>query len=675
MINQVAERQDRRYPTRAKSNQQIARSMRLIAFGWIVFTCCLQLATADLSVVAAQESVPSQSDQQLNRDAYNALKTYCYRCHGTSQKLPDFDVLDHESLTKSRDDGGESIRYVTPGDIDASAMWEYIEGEGNYMPMDGSPEAASMTNEDRELIKRWIISGATFPEQTARPFRSRVDDLLAIREQLTQAEPNSRRHLRFFTFSHLANNNRRVTDFDLQMVKAALSKLLNSLSWQSTIVLPREVQGSDGTVFFIDLRDLGWSGGREWLQIVDHDPYGLSFHHVPDSDTKQLAAELEQLSGAQSPVVRADWFIFAASRPPLYHDLLQLPTRIEDLERLVGVDTLENIKQGDAARAGFGRSGVSRQNRMVERHESDFGAYWVSYDFLPRRGRGDLIRFPLGPRFEGNDFNRHAFDHDGGEAVFNLPNGLQGYYLLTAEGDRIDGAAPADVVFDSAAIAGTPAIINGVSCMNCHREGMVTGFTDEIRNSDALAGAAAQRVRSLYVEPAEMDKLIDADKRRFMNSLEKAIGPFLLVDQHQSKTVDQFPDPIGRVVQRYLADLGPDEIALELGLENIQRIEAPIKHNRDLRKLGLGTLVQDQPGTIKRARWEAVDGTSFYQDVAMELGLGTPILPGSSSIPQRPFDLRRHPSQRTSTSRAIPARPVIPTLPNDQRTVTTREKP
>ncbi|MFK7767091.1 MAG: hypothetical protein AB8B55_07700 [Mariniblastus sp.] len=570
-----------------------------------------------------------EARSKLNQSAFEILKTHCYRCHGVNQKVPDFDVLDIDSLTKERGEAGDSLKFVEPGDIDNSSMWEYMDGDDAYMPMEGSPEADKMTNDHRETIKRWIEAGAEFPKRKERKFRTRLSDFEAIRNHLLEAEPDDRRHLRFFTFSHVANNP-KATEFDLKMVRAALSKLVNSLSWEREIVVPVAVESTDETLYAIDLRDLGWTGGREWLHIVNRNPYGLKLSYIKDKKLKRIAADVTQLSQAESPVVRADWFIFSAARPPLYHDLLRLPNRVEELEALVGVDTIQNIIDDKAVRAGFGRSGVSRQNRMVERHDAPFGAYWISYDFLPRRGRGDLIRYPLGPAYEDNQFKRHAFEHDGGEAIFNLPNGLQAYYLLTADGNRIDGTAPTEVVYDSAAVAGTPAIINGVSCMNCHREGMITGFRDEIRGSDAMAGEALDKVKKLYVGNEEMERLIKKDRVVFSRALNEAIGTFLLKGESKNKKVTDFADPIGRVVQRYQSDLGPNEIALELGFRSIEEIAPQIKHDRDLKKLGLGTLLQSKPGTIKRARWEAIDGTSFYQDTAVELGLGTPILPGTT---------------------------------------------
>ena len=82
---------------------------------------------------------------------------------------------------------------------------------------------------------------------------------------------------------------------------------------------------------------------------------------------------------------------------------------------------------------GSNNSGVSNHNRVVERHTSRYGAYWKSYDFAGSVGTQNILTHPLN------------FTHDGGEAIFNLPNGLQGYYLANASGFRLDDA-PINIV-------------------------------------------------------------------------------------------------------------------------------------------------------------------------------------------------------------------------------------
>ena len=169
------------------------------------------------------------------------------------------------------------------------------------------------------------------------------------------------------------------------------------------------------------------------------------------------------------PSVHIDWFIAQASLPPLYHDLLSLPSTDKELETRLGVDVDSNLRNAPGVRvwrAGFNNSGVSNNNRMVERHRSIHGAYWKSYDFAGSVGTQNIFNHPL------------DFTHDGGEVIFNLPNGLQGYYLVNATGSRLD-AAPINIVSNPA--ASDPTVRNGLSCFGCHTEGMKT-FEDQVRS-------------------------------------------------------------------------------------------------------------------------------------------------------------------------------------------------
>src|SRR3954454_22042511 len=102
-----------------------------------------------------------------------------------------------------------------------------------------------------------------------------------------------------------------------------------------------------------------------------------------------------------------------------------MPTIDRTLERQVQVDVLANIQEETAARAGFNDSGVSRNNRLIERHETSYGAYWKTYDFAANDGEQNLFERPLGP---GSD--DRSFRHAGSEIIFSLSNGLQGYMLV-----------------------------------------------------------------------------------------------------------------------------------------------------------------------------------------------------------------------------------------------------
>lgn len=327
-------------------------------------------------------------------------------------------------------------------------------------------------------------------------------------------------------------------------------------------------------------------------------------------------------------MIRADWFVATATRPPLYHSLLHLPEDASLLERDLGVDIAADFLQprpDRIARAGFARSGVSGQNRMVERHDAQFGAYWKSYDFKPTNGRSNLARFPLGPLnlfAEGrHPFPNQAFSHDGGELIFNLANGLQGYLLVNGKNARID-VGPIDVVGDPLKTSGTPEIVAGLSCMACHKHGMIT-LQDEIRKNRAVFGEAEEQVRRLYPEKPVMDRLLQQDSDRFLAALEKAVGPFLREGADKQKAIREFPEPIGELARFYrLNYLDLKAIASELDLDDPQVIVRQAGETK-LKRLGLDGLLRG--GVVGRQEWEAINGLSLMQELARELRF-TPIM-------------------------------------------------
>src|SRR5206468_12213404 len=140
---------------------------------------------------------------------------------------------------------------------------------------------------------------------------------------------------------------------------------------------------------------------------------------------------------------------------------------------------------------------------------------------------------PLGPVLPDHPFPRLAFEHDGGEIIFSLPNGLQGYLLVDGKDNRID-EGPTSVVSDSLKTSGTAAIVTGTSCMACHKHGMIP-FTDTLRQGTAVAGDAWLKVQQLYPPPEKMNDLLRKDTARFLRALEPVIGPFLQVGEDREK--------------------------------------------------------------------------------------------------------------------------------------------
>src|SRR4029079_4657023 len=125
--------------------------------------------------------------------------------------------------------------------------------------------------------------------------------------------------------------------------------------------------------------------------------------------------------------------------------------------------------------------------------------------------RRNLFAYPLGPGGTEN-----TFQHAGGEAIFNLPNGLHGFMLVNAVGTRID-KAPTAIVSDPR--RPDRAVEPGVSCMSCHLTG-IQPKTDQIRahvagNAAAFPKNDAELVRALYPPETALTKFMEEDAWRF----------------------------------------------------------------------------------------------------------------------------------------------------------------
>lgn len=576
--------------------------------------------TRVLALAVALAATTAVRADDLAVDARAVLKTHCASCHvgPGSENGYAFDALDVASMVKRH--AADDPPVLVPKDPAASRVWVRT-GVDKNMPPRSKPRP---TAGELETLKKWIAAGAPSPAaEKPRPFLDTFTVLKTVHDHLAAADANGRPFLRYFTLTNLQNNP-GVTTEELRITRAALSKAVNSLSRQPRLAIPKAIDEHE-TLYVIDLRDVGWDRHTLWRKVLSQYPYGLDYCGCEDEPLRRLAKEHDRLTRGELVYLRADWFVASATRPPLYHDLLRLPDTAQELRKELQVDRDANIRNESAARAGFQASGVSGQNRLVERHDSPVGMYyWESYDFLPRRARANLLRFPLGPVYAGNDFAKQAFEHDGGEMIFGLANGLQAYYLSDGQGKRID-QGPTDVVSDGLRTSGTPAIVNGMSCMHCHKLGTIA-CTDTVRANHALSGEARDKVQRLYPEADKFAALMKADEDRFVTALEKTIGPFLKVGRDKDKSVREFEEPVGEVSRAYRVRQGAEvdlaKAAAELGVEKPADLAAMIRGNPALKELGVMTLTAGK--SVKRDEWDGIDGTSLFQDVALALRLGTP---------------------------------------------------
>lgn len=566
-------------------------------------------------------STAAEASTASSAAAYSVFEKRCAQCHAIKMEVDGLNVLKHEILTDP------NLGYITPGDLDSSAVWQRI-GIDRDMPPEG---AAQPTADELNTVKQWIEEGAPpFPIEQPRDFVSEIETWKLVRLDLEKMPVEARRYVRYFSFVNLHNNsfatrhgknNTNYADKNIRLSRAALSKLINSLSWMPDIVVPDAVDPQQ-LIFKIDLRQVGWFDRNVWQRIQTDYPYGINLTVNADPQVREVAERVYHMSGTQLPILRADWFIDSAARSPLYYDILDLPHDIPSLEHFLGVESESDFVHNRLQRAGFSESGVSQSNRLVDRHAmNDHGGYyWRSYDFGRSVDRGNLFKFPLGPHFASNPYNEFAFTADGGEMIFSLPNGLQAYYLADGKGKRID-SGPTEVVRDLKETSGTTAVVNAISCMACHHHGMIR-FADTVRPSKSVPfGEVRLKVTELFPSIDDMTLILSRDEDHFLSSLDAACGSFLRTGGEDHRDIRQFTEePIGAIARYYQKDLEIEEVAAELGYSNPSALAELIRTNSRLRELGLGPLADG--AAIKRAAW-ASTSESLFHSLAIELEIGT----------------------------------------------------
>ena len=541
---------------------------------FIVFVCLLTLILENYQSVEAQ--------QNLAQQAYAIFEQNCLNCHGEHGAYTEQLIIEHAALVAP---GGA----VIPGNPQASEFYQRLieTAPERRMPLNAPP----LSQLAIDTIRDWIAVGApdwrdTFESDVA--FITPKEMLETIENHVNSLSPFDRTFARYFTLTHLYNAGE--TTEALLAYRRALSKLVNSLSWGRKISNPRPID-SEETIFYIDLRDYEWEIGiNRWTLIETEYPYGIDFNAPTQTALREKLTNLREELDCEMPFVHVDWFLATASLPPLYHNILGLPETDRELETRLEVNVVENLRNAAGRRvwrAGFNESGVSNHNRVVERHESRYGAYWKSYDFAGSVGSQNIFTHPL------------SFTHDGGEIIFNLPNGLQAYLLVDAGGNRLN-EAPINIVRNPA--ASDPTVRNGLSCIGCHTEGMKV-FEDEVRGvveQNPNPPFNKDRALRLYTDQTTMDVLVAEDTQRYREALWEAGGVFGGIE------------PIQRFHEAFQRPLAAAHAAAAVGSETADFLEK-IRENTSLKNLGLAVLIGGS-GTIKRDVW-----TSNFDEIVTTL--------------------------------------------------------
>ncbi|MGL4551569.1 MAG: WD40 repeat domain-containing protein, partial [Gemmataceae bacterium] len=445
-----------------------------------------------LLTLLALSTAPPPADP-LALLARSLLERHCARCHhGPGRAKGGLGhVLDHHAL-------------VAAGKVPLLLA----RVEAGEMP----PGKHAWAAHDTAMLRAWVRRGAPpwgAPSGSVLPL-SAVRQLVAA--DLDGLPPRDRRFARYLSMGHLG----AAAPERLDAVRHAVAKLVNSLSWHARLTAPVPIDAAR-LVYRLDLRDYRWDA-RLWDRLAAASPY------------------------RPGEILRADWFVATASRPPFYHDFLGLPATDRALERVLGVDVAADLADGRAVRAGFNDSGVARFNRVLQRHDAPHGAYWRSHDFSDNTGRQNAFESPT------------SFRPAGGEMIFHLPNGLQGYFIADADGRRID-KAPGDIVQDP----GRPdrLVESGLSCIGCHAPG-IHPKDDRVRahvagSPRAFPADVRDAVEALYVPKERFARLVKEDNERFTRAL-------------TALKIPAGPEPVLAAVLGYERVVPRDHVAAELDL-------------------------------------------------------------------------------------------------------------
>ena len=478
------------------------------------------------------------------------LQSRCSQCHtyGERDTAGWGSVLDLSRMIASD--------IVVPGNPEDSRLYQRVAIRID-MPLNGS----RLTNEEVAVLGNWI-KGMGRPYKQPRTNEQILDVIATDNDKIFFSDPDPAQteadQFRYISFAHFADEGRAAAE--IKSTESVLQVVMNSLSNRPQLVKLQAVdQGR--TIFRFNLTDLGWTA-QDWDNLVTFYPYCIQSNQFNHSI-------LYDRLKTQAPYVRADWLMATATKSPIYEQLLRIPATLDELADDLNVDVAGNINHigqvepEDVVRIGFRASGVSSQNRIIERHaRGNSASLWISYDFANNDGTSDIRNNPLGPAAIDQRNFQSVFSQAGGEIIFTLDNGLQGYLLVDAVGNRIN-EAPKVIVRDPRRPTG--AVENGISCINCHGlGGMIPARKyDEISrfaetNANLFSVDELREIRALY-PPEAADLLLDdgASYKRVRDNLTTEGGSAGQIEY------DSFITLSGQ----YEAEVGLRAAATEMGID------------------------------------------------------------------------------------------------------------
>lgn len=374
----------------------------------------------------------------------------------------------------------------------------------------------------------------------------------------------------------------------------------NSLSREAELVKPRRI---GDTLLAVVLDEFGWSD-ETWEKLQETDPYFhvrlnisvggdyLFFHRGGSYGSYTLAAgwyretatakaiqvsalapwlpakearELSLLTLSACPIVRADWWLYQTAQQQDrkgtgYYDWLGLGKKEADFQKLIGADVEASKRVKKEIAAVVARSGVTLNNRAIERLQAITGGYWRTSDYATSKDKQNTLRLL--------DGSTEPPAGDASEQYGTLPNGLFAFWLQNAKGERVD-VAPDFIASDGQAPDTDRRVHVGLSCVRCHAEGIrpIRDWMREVyRDNLRLVSpdyAKLKRLRQLYL--SDLERSIKRDQSDYAETLLALNG---LTPAANAKA-------FAAAHHRYAGeDRGVEEVARECGVTAAKLTEA-----------------------------------------------------------------------------------------------------
>lgn len=554
--------------------------------------------------------------------AFEAFSHACTECHGplaTKGKLGDVSnfaiaskfrasILERVGIKKDMPEKGAAVE-ISEAERKAIVAWaknpspEPFPGQGAAPVLDSNIDVVGYDHEADSVL-------LTPSFEMISPAAA----IACVKKDFESLRPDDRDNVRYVSFAHLYNSNVRGEAWIIR--KKAFYKALNSVSRAETVkntgILP--IDSLTMTLFRVDLRAFGieaeaWDRLRGAVTTT-----GTVYPYAPGIgfNNRGAVSGADQDLGTLMPI-RGDFLIRELLQPVKYYDIMgiQLGANVNDfLDARFGGgrETVSKVRnKKNVSRAVFDDSKQNKGGyRAVEKMPLNGTAIWTLFDFDAKLDPGNFHKdptiAPLGPCFKdalppfetcSANPGQFTFTHDASEGVFQLPNGLFGYFVANQDG-KIVGENKVTVdsnQFEHKNIA-------GLSCISCHATGLqpfkdVAGIQarqDQILEKSKKNNASAEvygAIERIHPKSLDFNAYINDSNRKYADAL-KLMG---------IEAKNMSPEPISIVVGAFEAPVTREVAAAELGITQAQLVTA-ITGNARLKAL-LGALLNDQATPVK----------------------------------------------------------------------------